>query len=60
MWRATEWACNEKENAVIDSLKKVYKWRSTVWWRDTKALNETEAQVEGHNRGCVWDKIASE
>ena len=23
MWRAREWACTEKENAVIDSLKKV-------------------------------------
>ena len=24
MWRAMEWVCNEKENAVIESLKKVY------------------------------------
>ena len=26
------WVCNEQENAVIDSLKKVYQWRSTRWW----------------------------
>ena len=26
------WACNEKENAVINSLKKVYRRRSTKWW----------------------------
>ena len=32
MWRAMVWACNDKENAVIDSLKKVYQWRSTRWW----------------------------
>ena len=31
MWRAMEWACDEKVNAVIDSLKKVYQWRSTRW-----------------------------
>ena len=30
--RAMEWACNEKENAVIFSLKKVCKWRNTTWW----------------------------
>ena len=28
MWRAMVWVCNEKENAVIDSLKYVYQWRS--------------------------------
>ena len=32
MWRAMVWACNDKENAVIDSLKNVYQWRSTRWW----------------------------
>ena len=32
MWRAMEWTCDGKENAVIDSLKKVYQWISTAWW----------------------------
>ena len=29
MWRATGWACDEKSIAVIDTLEKVYRWRST-------------------------------
>ena len=42
MWRAMRWACNEKENAVIFSLKKVYKWKSTTWWQSlhTRMMKE--------------------
>ena len=32
MWRAMGWACDERSNVVIDSLIKVYRWRSTSWW----------------------------
>ena len=31
MWRAIRWACDEKSNAVINPLKKIYRWRSTRW-----------------------------
>ena len=31
VWRAMGWACNEKSNTVINSIKKVYEWRSTGW-----------------------------
>ena len=40
MWRALEWACNEKENAVIVSLKKVDEWRSTAWWQSLPEQDE--------------------
>ena len=30
-WRTMGWACDEKSNAVINSLQKVYWWRSTRW-----------------------------
>ena len=36
MWRAMGWVCDEKSNAAIKSLKKVYKWRSTRWWHSYK------------------------
>ena len=32
VWRAMGWACDEKSNTVINSLKNVYRWRSTRWW----------------------------
>ena len=62
------WACNEKENAVIDSLKKVYQWRSTRWWYALHARmmkenpeNRTRWRHKWgwHNRGNVWDMMAT-
>ena len=32
MWRTVGWAYDERSNAVINTLKKVYRWRSTRWW----------------------------
>ena len=60
MWRAMVWACNEKENAVIDSLKKVYKWRSMKWWyvlhtrmmkEDPENRTRWQHKWGWHNRG---------
>ena len=68
MWRAMGWACNEKENAVIDSLKKVYQWRRTRWWHalHTRKMKEDPENRTGwkhkwvwHNRGNVWGKMAT-
>ena len=57
MWRAMWWARNEKENAVIDSLMKVYQWRSTRWWyavHERMMKEDPEAQVVlAQSRECV-------
>ena len=67
-WRAMEWACNEKENAVIFSLKKVHKWRSTTRWQTlhTRMIKEDpenrtrwKQKWEWPNRGNVWDEMAT-
>ena len=68
VWRAVGWACIEKENAVIDSVKKVYQWRSTRSWyalhtRMMKKDPETRTRWKHkwcwHNRGNVWDMMAT-
>ena len=68
MWRAMEWACNEKENLVMDSLKKVYQWRSTRWWyavhermmkEDPENHTSWKHKWCWHNRGNVWDMMAA-
>ena len=35
MWRAMGWECNQRPNAVIDSMKQVFRWRSSRWWHST-------------------------
>ena len=30
--RAMGWVCDQKPNAMIDSLKQVFRWRSSRWW----------------------------
>ena len=44
MWRAMEWACDEKENAVI-----CYTWRSTTWWQSlhTRMMEEDPETTQG-------------
>ena len=37
MWRAVGWVCDERPNAVINTLKRVCRWRSTRWWQSTQA-----------------------
>ena len=39
-----EWVYDEKTNAVIDSLKKVSRWRSTIW-------------CQSHKKKEWWNKI---
>ena len=69
MWRAMGWSCNEGSNAVIDTLKKVFKWRSTKWWhslqaemmqRDPENHTRWKHKWRWHNRGNVWDKMATD
>ena len=52
-----------KSNAVIYSLKKVYKWRSTRWWHSLQTRmmkNDSENHTRWkhkwrwHNRGHTW------
>ena len=50
MWRAMGWACNEKESAVIETLKKVYRWRSTRWWY----APHTKMMKEDAENGTRW------
>ena len=69
MWRAMGWVCDEKSNAVINSLKKVYRWRSTRWGhslqtemmeRDCQNHTRWKHRWEWHNRGNVSDKVATD
>ena len=69
MWRAMGWACDEKSNAVISSIIKIYRWISTRWWhslqtRMMKRYPENHAgwkyKLRRHNRGNVWDEMATE
>ena len=63
------WVCDDRPTAVINTLRQVLKWRSTKWWRSTEAsemeedpFNHTRWKHKWgwHNRGCVWDKVATE
>ena len=42
VWRAVGWVCDGKVDTVTNSLKKVYKWRSTTWWHSlqTRMMEE--------------------
>ena len=51
-----------------ETLEKVFRWRSTTWWRNWHALNMRldpgnytywKQTWRRHNRGCFWDKIAN-
>ena len=68
-WRAMGWVCDERPNAVINTLKHVFGWGSTDWWKSTQAsemkddpYNHTrwKHKWRWHNRGCVWGKLATE
>ena len=68
MWRAMGWVCDDGPNAVVDTLRQVLRWRSTEWWQSAQASGMTEDphnltrwkhKCGWHNRGCVWDKIAT-
>ena len=37
--KAVGWTGDRRQNAVLQSLHCVCAWRSTVWWRSTKALH---------------------
>ena len=37
MWRAMGRVCFEGPNAVINTLKSVFRWRSARWWQSTQA-----------------------
>ena len=63
------WACDQRPNAVLVTLGHVFSWRSTRWWKNTKALNmmvdpnnrtRWTHKRRWHNRGRVWDRLASE
>ena len=54
---------------MINTLKQVFRWRSTKWWQSTQATgmksdpyNHTRRKRKcgWHNRGCVWDKLATQ
>ena len=60
MWSAMGWTCDSNPNAVDVEVRR---------WPNTKARNMTVDPTNHtrwkhkwwwHNRGCVWDKIASE
>ena len=69
LWRAMGWVCDQRPNAVVGSLKQVFRWRSSQWWHTTHTkgmrddpMNHTrwKHKWKWHNRGKVWDKMASD
>ena len=56
MWRAMGWVCDQRLDAVVASLKQVFRWRSSQWWHTT----QTEGMRDGGTiEGNVWAKIAT-
>ena len=64
LWRAMGWVCDQRPNAVVASLKQVFRWRSSQWWHATHTegmrddpMNHTrwKHNWKWHNRGNVWD-----
>ena len=69
MLRAMGCVCDGRPDAVIDTWRHVFKWRSTKWWQSTEAVemkntphnhSRWKHKWSWHNRGCVWDKLATE
>ena len=38
-WRTMEWSNREKKNVVLQTLEKVFRWRSTFRWKNWQAPN---------------------
>ena len=63
-------ACgDQRPETITDSLKQAFRWRSSRWWYTTQTegmrddpMNHTnwKHKWKRHNRGNVWDKIASD
>ena len=49
MWRALGWVCDLRHNAVIVSLKQVFRWRSSQWWHATHTEGMRDDQMN-HTR----------
>ena len=45
MWRAMGWVCDERPNAVINTLRSVFRWRNSRWWQSTQARGMKEEEV---------------
>ena len=69
MWRAVGWVCDDRPNAVVDTLKQVFRWSSTKLRQSTQASGMKEDpnnhtrwkhKCDCHNRGCVWYKVATD
>ena len=69
MWRGVGWVCDQRPNAVIDSLKQVSRWRGSRWWHtiqtegmrdDPQSRTRWRHKWKWHTRGHVWDKIATD
>ena len=70
MWRAMGWVCDGRSNAVIDTLKKRSidgeardRWHSLqteMMERDPENHTRWKHKWGWHNRGNVWDKIATD
>ena len=67
IWRAMGWVCDQRPNALVASLKQVFRWRSSQWWHTTHTegmrddpVNHTrwKQKWKWHNRGNVCDKLA--
>ena len=56
-WRAMGWVCDEGPNAVVNTLKQVFRWRSTQWWQDPYNHSRWKHMWGWNNRGCLWDKV---
>ena len=65
MWRDMGWVCDGRLDAVINTLKQVLKMQKHEMvavhagiWNEKRPVPPDKCGW--HNRGCVWDKIATE
>ena len=69
LWGSLGWVCDQWPDALSGIPQAYFALRRTCWWKNTKTLTmmvdpniltRWKDQWRGHNRGCVWGKIASE
>ena len=56
------WICDENSKAVVDPLRKMAKWQSPharIMKQDPENPTSWEHEWGWHNRGNVWDKMAT-
>ena len=58
MWKAMGCAFEQKPNAVLDTLNKMFAWSDTRWWRQQHAVNMTNAVLSTKKKSVLVEKYS--